>query len=371
MSLENLTIERIIIHEVFARGDDRAAVPPLLGNQVLALSRQAKVALQQRITSALGASSHGVEMAISNTDPGSAFRLAEAILACPDQPTDFIRLSQALASGLAAAQTTRRIPGGIVVVMDGRCNHPSQPFVAVIKAEPHAGFSRRQDAGSLSLDFIEDLILTPQAKLYKIGLFLCDREPSATHLPAASAGGPPQGWRALLYDHLISLGNQQAAAHYFYSTFLGLDFAANSAHLTQLFHRLTTDFIRTSTLKPERKIDLLNALTTYLKTDHSATIQVQTFAASFLGDGELADNYLAHMHQQGCPATAIAKDLREIQAQLRFRKITFANDIKLIAPADQFDHLLAIETIQGEADSNGIVPTWTRILVRDQIQDQS
>jgi hypothetical protein len=74
MSLENLTIHRLIIHEVYARSDDRAPKPPLLGDQLLDLSEQAKTALQQRITDALGDASHGIEMAIQATGDGSAFQ---------------------------------------------------------------------------------------------------------------------------------------------------------------------------------------------------------------------------------------------------------------------------------------------------------
>lgn len=355
MSVENLVIDRLIIHEVYARADDRTLKPPLLGQRVLDLSADAKAALQRRITDAIGGSSHGLEMAIRNTGSDSTFRLAEAILGSRGDDSQFVNHSQALAHALAAAQTSRQIPGGIVMVIDGRCNHPSQPFMAVIKAEPHAGFSTYQDADNLSLSYIQDLILTPQAKLYKIGLFL----------------QTPQGCRALLYDHLISRGNRQAAAQYFYDSFLGLEFAANSAHLTQCFYSHTQTFIRNAALQPEQKLELLNALTTYLRTDQSGTIQVMDFADSYLGSDELTDAYLDHMRQQAYPSTAVAKDLSEIQTRLGLRKLVFRHNIKLTAPADQFDQFVGIETIDGEPDADGSLPRWTRITVRDQIQDQS
>lgn len=355
MSVENLVIDRLIIHEVYTRGDNRTLMPPLLGQQVLELSADAKAALQRRITDAIGGSSNGIEMAIRNTDANSTFRLAEAILGSRDDDSQFVRHSQALAGALATAQTSRQIPGGIVVVIDGRCNHPSQPFMAVIKAEPHAGFSTHQDADTLSLSYIQDLILTPQAKLYKIGLFLQS----------------PQGYRALLYDHLISRGNRQAAAQYFYDNFLGLEFATNSAHLTQCFFSQTQAFIRNAALQPERKLELLNALTTYLKADQSATIQVKDFADSYLESDKLTDAYLDHMRQQAYPSTAVAKDLSEIHTRLGLRKLVFRHNIKLTAPADQFEQFIGIETIDGEPDADGRLPRWTRITVRDLIQDQS
>lgn len=355
MSLENLTIHRLIIHEVYARSDDRAPKPPLLGEQLLDLSEQAKTALQQRITDALGDASHGIEMAIQATGDGSAFQSVEAILAAADDDPAFVRITQDLAHGLTTAQASRAIPGGILVVIDGRCGHPAKRFIAVIKAEPHAGFSRRQDAHMLSLDFIEDLILTPQAKLYKIGFFI----------------QAEQGCRALLYDHLISRGNRQAAAQYFYARFLGLAFPTNSAYLTQCFYTHSRDFIRTAPITPDRKIDLLNALTIYLKTDQASTIQAQEFAERYLSESALIDSFLAHLHANDVPATAFAKDLGDIHGKLKLRHITFGNNIKFIAPADQFDDFVAIEMIKAEDDDSGANPQWTRITVRGQIQDQS
>ena len=45
-------------------------------------------------------------------------------------------------------------------------------------------------------------------------------------------------------------------------------------------------------------------------------------------------------------------------------------DIKLTAPADQFENYVRIESIDGDADEHGNVPKWTKITVRDHIRDQ-
>ncbi|MDR0716496.1 MAG: hypothetical protein LBF50_03640, partial [Azoarcus sp.] len=117
-------------------------------------------------------------------------------------------------------------------------------------------------------------------------------------------------------------------------------------------------------------VDLLNALTTYLKTDQSATIQVAGFSQSYLGDAQLQDAYAAYMQQKNFPETAIRKDLSEVQSQLKFRKLSFGNDIKLTAPADQFENLVQIESIDGDPDEHGSIPKWTKITVKSHIQDQ-
>jgi hypothetical protein len=364
VSFENLSIGRLIIHEVFTRGADKALVQPNYGSQLLLLPQDARDALQARITNALGKSSHGVEMSIRETGVESTWRKAKEIVEAQGNDAQFVNLSQNVASKLAVAQTNRTIPGGIVVVIEGTCGNPAKSFMCVIKAEPHGGFTKRQTGGHLTLEYIKDLILTPQAKLYKIGAFLRADQAAATEQQ------PTNGWKAFLFDDLITHGNQLSAAQYFYEGFLGLKFPSNSAFQTKQFHALTKDFIRNANVDSEKKIDLLNALTTYLKTDQAATIQVEVFSQNYLGDAILQDAYNAYMGQKNFPTTAIHKDLSEVQSQLRLRKLTFGHDIRLTAPADQFENYVRIESIDGDADEHGNAPKWTKITVRDHIRDQ-
>lgn len=364
MSFENLSIGRIIIHEIFARGVDKALVQPSYGAELLELPQDARDVLQTRITNALGKSSHGVEMEIREVGPGSTWLAAKQSIESQGNDPQFVNLSQNIASKLAVAQTNRTIPGGIVVVIEGTCGNPARSLICIIKAEPHGGFTKKQEGSRLTLEYIRELILTPQAKLYKIGAFL-RQDPSA-----ATAQAPINGWRAFLFDDLITQGNKLSAAQYFYDSFLGLAFPSNSAFQTKQFHALTKDFIRNASVDSEKKIDLLNALTTYLKTDQAATIQVDVFSQNYLGDAPLRDAYTAYMQQKNFPTTAIHKDLSEVQSQLRLRKLTFGHNIKLTAPADQFENLVRIESINGEPDEHGNVPQWTKITVRDYIRDQ-
>lgn len=364
MFFENLSISRLIIHEVFARGADRALVPPNYGGQLLVLPQDARDILQARITNALGKSSHGVEMAIRDAGVDSTWKKAKDIVESQGNDTQFTNLSQNIASKLAVAQSSRKIPGGIVVVIAGTCGNPAGSFMCVIKAELHGGFTKRDTGGNLTLEYIKDLILTPQSKLYKIGAFL------RTDQAAATVQQPTNGWKAFLFDDLITQSNKLSAAQYFYEGFLGLEFPSNSAFQTQQFHELTKAFIRNANVDSEKKIDLLNALTTYLKADQAATIQVDVFSHNYLGDAVLQDAYTAYMVDKNFPATAIHKDLSEVQSQLRFRKLTFGHDIKLTAPADQFENYVQIESIDGEVDDHGNVPKWTKVTIRDHIRDQ-
>lgn len=364
MPFQNLNISRIIIHEVFKRNEDRTLREPRYGNQLIQLDVEARDALQQRITNALGQSSHGVEMEIQDLADHSAWNLGKRTIESAGNDAMFIQISQTITAKLAAAQTNKGVPGGIVVVIDGTSGHPARSFMCVIKAEPHGGFTKREEDGQLLLEYLKDLILTPQAKLYKIGAFV-RQDPAAANDQQSTAG-----WRAFLFDDLITKGDKLGAAQYFYETFLGLVFPSNSAFQTKKFHSLTKEFIRTANVNEEKKSDLLNALTTYLKADQTATVQVAVFSDSYLDTPELRDAYTHYMVQKNFPQQAIHKDLSEVTSALKQRKLVFSHNIKLTAPADQFEDYVRIQSINGEPDANGQIPKWTQITVRDHIRDQ-
>ena len=364
MPFQNLIIQRTIIHEVFKRTDAPTPVTPSYGTQVIHLEPDARDALQQRITAAMGHASHGLEMSIRKTGTESIWSKVKQIVDAPNNEATFISASQSIAASLADAQVSRSIPGGIVVVVYGMVGHPGIPFTCIIKAEPHAGFtSKVGDTGVLMLEFLKDLILTPQAKLYKIGAFVRQHADQAAH------DNPSGGWRGFIFDDLITAGNRQSAAHYFFDTFLGLAFPSNSAWQTKQFHTLTKDFIRSANITDEIKSDLLGALTTYLKVDQGGTIQVNQFAATYMDAAELRDAYGTYMQGKDFPAAAIPKDISEVIGALRDRKVTFSNNIRLTGPVEQFQDRVRMRTIDGDVGADGVVPKWTEI-IRDRIRDQ-
>ncbi|MDA8152344.1 MAG: nucleoid-associated protein [Acidithiobacillus sp.] len=365
MSFQNLVIQRTIIHEVFKRPDAPTPVEPSYGEQEIHLEPDARDALQQRITAALGHASHGLEMSIRKTGAESIWAKVKQIVDAPDNVATFISASQSIAASLADAQTSRIIPSSIVVVVYGMVGHPGIPFTCIIKAEPHAGFTRKVgNSGELMLEFLKDLILTPKTKLYKIGAFMRNDANEAT------VENPSGGWRGFIFDDLITAGNRQNAANYFYDTFLGLAFPSNSAWKTKQFHTLTKDFIRSANVTEEIKSDLLGALTTYLKVDQGGTIQVNQFATTYMNTAELRDAYSTYMQGKDFPAAATPKDISELKGALRDRKVTFSNNIRLTGPAEQFHDRVRMRTIDGDAGNDGVVPKWTEIIVHDWIRDQ-
>ncbi len=361
MSFENLTIHRIIVHEVHKRTDDRGIVPPIYGTALVTLDREAMEALRDRINSALGSAARCMELDILRAEAGSSVAIAKDLIDADDAL--FIQRSRAVADALTNAQARRDLPGGVLVVFTGVAGHPAKRIVGTIKAETHNGFTRRTGAGgAISLQFLKDLLLTPQTKLYKIGLFW--------EQDAQAVGALPAGWRAFIYDHQISASDKLTAAQYFYEGFLGCGFPETSARRTREFHDYTKDFIQKLDWPQEQKADLHNALVTYLKVDQSATVQVSAFAQTYLPDAGMRDQYTQFMTGREFPQNAIAKDLSDVSSSLKYRKVTFSGDVRIIAPAEKFKELVRMRVIDGDADEHGQIPKWTEVIIRDHIRAQ-
>ncbi len=365
MIFANLMFKRITIHEVFQRNDDKTPVPPSHGNSLIALGQKATEALRSRVITAMGKASQSVEMEIRQSGQGSMLALVQDLMKVKDDQ-QYIATSTRAADQLTAAQLYRKLPGGILVVFEGEIDHPAKRVIGVIKAEPQNGFTRTNNAGVLGLEFLEDLILTPQAKLYKIGVFV--------EVDAAKASGanPAEGFRAFIYDDGMTSSNRDAAAQYFYEGFLGCGFPQSSARLTKQFHSLTKEFIGNLGIPEELKLDLGTGLYTYLKVDQGTTVQVAQFAQAYLVDDHMRDAYEQFMKVRDFPDIAVAKDLTEVAPHLKLRKVRFKSEIRLSGPADKFNELVEMKLIAAApldgSPSNG--EKWTQITIRDRIVSQ-
>jgi hypothetical protein len=354
VALENLVVQRVVLHEVHKRRHDGALITPRYANQLLALPPDAMDVFKERVVDAMGATSQSMEVDIADAGGQSALAVAASLLGLADAA--FVADSAKFADKLAAAQVARNLPGGVLVVFSGTVGAASHPFIGVIKAEKQTGFRERGAA----LQFFKDLILTPASKLYKIGFFF--RE-------GAGRTALPNGWRAFVYDSHMTTANRDGAAKYFFDTFLGCRIPENSAYMTRSFFEHTRIFIRDLPIEPEQKDDLLTSLYTYLKVDQTPTIQVNSFSATYLPP-DRQDDYEGFMQQQNFPLTAVQKDTTDIKGQLRKRRVRFSGSIELTAPPESFQDMITIEAVPG-TDGGGQQPgAWTRITIKDRIRVQ-
>jgi hypothetical protein len=145
MALENLVVQKLILHEVYRRRDDKNIVPPRYGGQLIQLQPDPMDVFVQRVTDAMGSDSQSMKMDITDAAAGSAIEIAAALASANDGK--FITESQLFADRLANVQVARNLPGGVVVVFTGTVGNPARRFVAVIKAETQSGFRRELSRG--------------------------------------------------------------------------------------------------------------------------------------------------------------------------------------------------------------------------------
>jgi hypothetical protein len=332
-SLSNLRIEKVIVHQIFKREEDDF-IPPVFSGDFTNLDKQGLATLQERIINALGSDSFCTELTIRDISNSSAFAICARMLDVNE--STFIHLSCDLVKKLADSQRTRNIPGGIVVVFTGWVGVESRRYVGMIKAESHSGFSIHNLKGSLLLEFLSQLFLTPQQKLYKVALFI--NRTTMNKLDSIK----PDDFQVLVYDHNMTKAETSQLARYFYEAFLGCEILPDNKKFTHDFYFLTKEFIDDLIVDWETKIDLTTALYTYLKISKTPIIEVADFSRQYL-QPEIQDIYLKFMLMKNFTTNSFIKDFTNLKYKLRNRNWHFTSEVRIIAPAENFDELVKIK----------------------------
>ena len=328
MSLfEFLNINETVAHEVFKRGIDKELVTPNMGKDLITFDAPSTSTLQERIVNAMTNDTHCIEMSIINSSSGSTVDCVNTLISC--DLTEFAELSETLAHNLSNAQQTRRIPGGALIVIRGVTGSERKSFLAVIKAEMQEGFIKDSSNGSITIKHLSDLLLTPQQRLYKMGLFIKNSEEAGDY-------------RIFVYDQTMTANETKSAATYFYSVFLGCSFSPTDKKLTSDFYNHTLDFLNKLDVDEEKRLDLKTSLYTYLKVSNSTTIKTSDFANQYL-EKKHKPLYESHMDEKSFPKQAVNKDLTFLKNKLRRRKLKFNSDVKIDAPQENFSDLIVID----------------------------
>jgi len=320
-------------------------------------------AFKTRVRDALGDGSKAVEMTIKDQARDDLPSLVNQMV---EQDNDSVAVSSFdIAKKLTDAQHRRDIPGGIIVVFSGSQGHPTKKFFGIIKAEIHSAYMKsNNERGEISLEFVEEVLLTPGSRLYKTAGFF----EKATY--DESSSDLNDKWTVMVSDYQISRTDGKAAAQYFYSDFLGCGYPQTSARTTKQFYQSTKTFISELDISVTQKSDLINALTAYLKTNTSSAISSSEFASTYFNDIDVQDAFSSHMRECGLPSVAFTKDICHIESQLSFRKVNFGSNVKITAPSDAFKNLITIETIDGDLDESGTPTEWTKVTIKDRITKQ-
>lgn len=352
MTFQNLRSNKIAVHEVFKK-DSNGPVQPRLSNSLESLDKEATRVFCSRVTDAMGSASRSVEMAILNYNPGSAFFAAKSILTTTSD-NEFILISQEIAHMLSRAQTSMIHPGGLLMVFTGITDTPEKRFVGLLKAEPQNGFRQEIKNGRSILEFLNKLFLTPDSKVYKIGMFIEKDQNAANQFADIDI------FRCYLFDANMTSKETAKAATYFYQSFLGLKLLSEDAHTTRKFVEVTRQFIDGTNFDEETKYELRSALITYVKTNKNATISLNEFGKLYLPDDDVRDSYERYGLKRHLPDRAFTRDLKECKTLFKRRRIKFGNDVQLSGPAEKFSDLIELKTIEGNEKDK----PWTQITIK-------
>lgn len=360
MSIINLQVDRIIIHQVYQRDQDGNKITPERSSELIKFDEDAMITFKSRVRDALGADSKAVQMTIVNQENTDLPQIIDKLSNSTGE--EFVQLSYDVANKLADAQKRKNIPGGIVVVFTGRYGATPKKFVGVMKAEIYSAYEKLINAQTheITLKFVEEALLTPATKLYKTAGFFEKAELDDT-------GNLNTKWDVLVCDTQISQTDGKAASRYFYADFLGFGYPETSAKTTKEFYDATCEFIQELDISEEERYGLRNSLVTYLKYENSDSISPSEFATRHFHE-EVRDSFKEFLDEKDLPVSAFTKDITHIESKLRTRQLSFSKQVKITAPSKVFQELVEIATIDEDGEGNPV--KWTNILVKDNIVSQ-
>jgi hypothetical protein len=363
MRLSNFRVDKIVIHQVFKRNEEGEIVKPLQSHKFTKLEDIALEVFRNRVFEAVGTDSNAVDMQITDLENTGVPTLVDTIVDCDD--ANFIVSSYDFATKLATVQARRTYPGGIIVIFAGVFGVKKSKFLGVMKAETHNGYEKveNEQTGLINLRYVQDLILTPNSKLYKTAIFL--EKPNYPN----DYEDLNDKWSVLLSDFQMGNNEGKDAARYFYYDYLGFKYPESSARTTKLFYNSAKKFIQKLDASEELKNDYLNALNMYMKINVSSTAKSSDFSSQYF-EPSVQDEFTDYMKEAGVPDTAFIKDITHIKGDLKSRKIKFNNNVSLTAPSDVFKNKIEISQIKGVADDKGQIPEWTQILIKEKIINQ-
>jgi hypothetical protein len=307
LTLELLAIERLVVHHINQRDADRNVVEPGYADDLLRLPAGAMDMFTRRIAQALGHRSHGIEVDIRETAPGSFFQNGAEAMRADD--ARFMDLSRQMARDLAAVQVARDLPPSKLIVISGVVGRVQRRFMAVIKAEMQDGLGETRHGRQTQIDYLTNIFLTDSQRLYKIGY--------VQQIDGNVGRAQPylrEHFVMHLFDHLMTGTETRSAALYFYSGFMGADIAASDKRLTQDFYERTIEFINSRGFEPEDRMDLVDALRSELRSNK------QTLSVADFGDEHFEratrDEYCGFMERAHFPVHAVSKNTEYIKAKL-------------------------------------------------------
>lgn len=352
MNIANVDIVRVIAHEV-VRASQIAERPPVLSDDLVALDDRGKELVGRRLVDTVASGSHCVDVTVVDGGIGSPFNKATAMLDASD--TAFIENSKHLASSLSTSQTAGPIKSGSAMFVQGTCFADGRPsrFVSIIKADSDQALSKRITGESITLTYVNDMLLGESQRLIKIAFFIeeADRDGEI------SVARQPEDFSVKVFDHLMQTSGDGDAAVYFYSTFLKCKLSLNAARQTKQFYEVVRSFLEEMPILQAERVNYQGDLISYLRQNR-ATLEPRTFAQDVLPEAH-QDAFVRKCHDKGI-TQAFTKDLDLVKGKLRRQSVKFSSNVTLYAPSEVFRDAVKIN---GTSEDG-----WTELKIRGSIE---
>jgi 37-kD nucleoid-associated bacterial protein len=352
MNITNIDISRVIAHEV-VRASQLTERPPILSDNLVTLDDKGKALVGKRLVDTVASGSHCVEVTVADESAGSPFEKATAMLDVGDDL--FITHSKHLAESLSTAQTAGPIKSGSAIFVQGTCSIEGKlsRFLAIIKADSDQALYKNVSGESITLTFVNDMLLGESQRLIKIAFFI--EEVGHDSLTSLQRGA--EDFSVKVFDHLMQSSGSGEAAAYFYSTFLKCTLSHNAARQTKRFFELSRTFISEMPVTSAEKVEYQGDLISYLRQSHG-TLEPRSFAIAVLP--ELSQDLFIKTCRDSGINQAFSKDLELVKGKLRRQSVKFSSNVTLYAPAEVFRE--AVKILETSDDG------WTDLKIKGLVE---
>lgn len=319
INFDNLAINRVVMHTIIAKRKDEDTASCKFDNSLVEVTDEVIRLIKKRLVDAAGKNSRAFELEINDTHEDSFFFLCNEITGADN--SKFLELSRKITKRLALSQTRTIESGGYLILIDSQLQNSQRDVYIVIKAELHEALRQKQVDGKSTLQMLNDIFLSPSQKLYKIGAIF-------ERLEEKELPYPNNEYSGFLFDDQFRYDN--TPAEYFYKDFLGFHTKSNSKLLTRSFFKETKDFILKNFDDYETKNGLLASLKVEMDVSKEKSFTPSEFRDKYLDD----DSSKLKFSQQVVdhfPSTFV-KDTSLLDHDLKNKKITFPNNIKIMGP---------------------------------------
>ena len=329
---------RYIIHTIHKKEREEKHSSVSYKDHLLDVDLDSERIIKTRLSDACGKQTKSFSVAIADSSEGSFFSLAKAAFDKGVSDTDFIEISKDIALLLATAQTTRNPSEGILLVAEGETTK-GMKFLIALKAELQQAFktSINPKTNKEQLQLLKDLFMSPDKKLFKIGMIKQDINKGKTY--------PNSDFSSLLFDDQFARDKNPAA--FFYSDFLGFTLDKNEKLATRDFYRMTEGLINKYGGTYKEKQIYLSALRALLWADNSPLIDPKEFGKRYF-NGKLLEKYYDMISNNPSFSRSFTKNIILLNSELSTRKWKF-DGVEIKGKEDKFDEAVKIIENQEQA----------------------